>query len=553
MIKYFLINNASRAAAYGIGTYLKQMTDFIKTCMPQFELFFLDIYSDVKEFTIDKDENGIIHYKIPAFNVHNKAFLYYRSILFFLSQHISQEEKIILHFNYSQHYDLIRLFKANYSCCKIVFTIHYMDWCFALNGDVDRFREIVHYGDCNDELKEKVCNGYNKEKQLFSICDKVLVLSNFTYDVVVNDYKINEEKVHIVHNSICESSENADGKEKHIAKPLNIIYVGRLDEAKGVGFAIQAFEKLYRRNEHIRLTIAGDGIFSEYFKLCRNIRYAVTFTGFIGHDEISNLLKESYIGVLPSFNEQCSYSALELMSAGVPFITTDSTGMREMMERTPENMLHVNYCDFKSELFIDELSKKMEALIDDKEKWEQASKNLLSLFYERYSKERLHLSMTQVFNSSSMSEKGLSHEFLPYLDAEFVRIIDTRPAIDMDNVGLTGIGCYLWWRIGSLKVQEDKSNLSKSLKLQEYLIYYIDWVFDVLMEYKEDAFTSLFEIDPLNWLLVNLKESGFYQTKVDKIIRLTHSIGIDIMFKNGHYFDALDIPRTALKIYNLNL
>lgn len=553
MTKYFLVNNASRAAAYGIGTYLKQMTDFINNSMPQYELFFLDIYSDVKEFTVDKDENGIFHYRIPSLYKRSKVFLYYRSILFFLNSYINKDEKIILHFNYSQHYDLIRLFKANYSRCEVIFTIHYMDWCFALNGDVDRFRKIIHISDYNDELREKVCNGFQKEKQLFSICDKVLVLSNFTYEVVISDYKISKEKVHIVHNGIYELADKIDKKGIHMVHPLNIIYVGRLDEAKGVGFAIQAFRKLYKRNKHTRLIIVGDGLFSEYFKLCCDIRFAVTFTGFIGHDEICNLLKESHIGVLPSFNEQCSYSALELMSEGIPFISTDSTGMREMMERTPENMLHINYRDFKSESFIDELSNKMEALIHDRCLWEQSSKNLLSLFYERYSKERMFLSMSQALNSVSLPEKNLSLEFLPYLDAEFVRIIDARPAIDMDYVGMTGIGCYLWWRVEALSIQGNKVTLLQSSKLQEYMIYYIDWMFDILGGEREVAFSPLFAPVPLNWLLMNLKKSGFYQTKTNEICRLIHSIGVDMKFKDDQNFDVSDIAITALKIYNLNL
>lgn len=552
MTKYFLVNNASRAAAYGIGTYLKQMTDFIKS-MSQYELCILDIYSDVKEFIVDKDENGTLHYRIPPLDSRSKVFLYYRSILFFLSPYIKKQENIILHFNYSQHYDLIRLFKANYSYCKVVFSVHYMDWCFALNGDVDRFRKIIHYADYNDDLRDKVNSGYKKEKQLFSICDKVLVLSNFTYKVIVDDYGISKEKVQVVHNGICELPYKIGEKEIHSELPLNIIYVGRLDEAKGVGFLIQAFGKIYKRNRQIRLIIVGDGVFSEYLKLCHDIRHAVTFTGFIDRDEISNLLKESYIGVLPSFNEQCSYSALELMSEGIPFISTDSTGMREMMERTPENMLHINYRDFKSESFIDELSNKMETLIHDRCLWEQSSKNLLSLFYERYSKERMFLSMSQALNSVFLPEKNLSLEFLPYLDAEFVRIIDARPAIDMDYVGMTGIGCYLWWRVEALSIQGNKVTLLQSSKLQEYMIYYIDWMFDILGGEREDAFSPLFAPVPLNWLLMNLKKSGFYQTKTNEICRLIHSIGVDMKFKDDQNFDVSDIAITALKIYNLNL
>ena len=47
-----------------------------------------------------------------------------------------------------------------------------------------------------------------------------------------------------------------------------------------------------------------------------------------------NLLFEFYqiadVGVMPSFHEQCSYVAIEMMMMGVPLITSDSTGLKEM-------------------------------------------------------------------------------------------------------------------------------------------------------------------------------------------------------------------------------
>lgn len=85
------------------------------------------------------------------------------------------------------------------------------------------------------------------------------------------------------------------------------------------------------------------------------------------------------------------------------------------------------------------------------------------------------------------------------------------------------------------------------------MIYYIDWMFDLLKEERKDAFSPFFEPAPLIWLLMNLKKSGFYKTKVDDTCRLIHSIGVDIFFEDGPNFDASDITITALKIYNLNL
>ena len=119
MTRYFLVNNASRAPLYGIGTYITQLADCIQNSLSQYDLCLLDIYSDVKEFTVEKDESGVLHYKIPSLQGHGNAFSYYRSILFFLDSLINEEEKMIFHFNYSQHFDLIRLIKGRYKFCRI--------------------------------------------------------------------------------------------------------------------------------------------------------------------------------------------------------------------------------------------------------------------------------------------------------------------------------------------------------------------------------------------------------------------------------------------------
>ena len=63
-MNYYIINNASRAATYGIGTYVRQLTKILKKQI-SLQLFFIDLYTEEKEFTITKDEDDLTHYKIP--------------------------------------------------------------------------------------------------------------------------------------------------------------------------------------------------------------------------------------------------------------------------------------------------------------------------------------------------------------------------------------------------------------------------------------------------------------------------------------------------------
>ena len=60
--------------------------------------------------------------------------------------------------------------------------------------------------------------------------------------------------------------------------------------------------------------------------------HRVTFTGHLNPEQLAGFYGRAAVGVLPSFHEQCSYSAIELMRHGIPFVGTDSTGLREMLE-----------------------------------------------------------------------------------------------------------------------------------------------------------------------------------------------------------------------------
>lgn len=551
MTKYFLVNNASRAAVYGIGTYIKQFADCIQYYRPQLELCFLDICSGVKEFTVDRDERGFSHYRIPPFMGRGNFFLYHRCILFLLEPYISEEDEVVFHFNYSLHFDLMRLIKARYKFSRVIYTIHYLNWCFTLNGNLSRFRKLIN-NEVKDDLKESVLRDFYDDKRLFSLCDEVIVLSKFTYELLRTDYKIEESKIHLVYNGMAENTQMLkyrieDGLQQ------NILFVGRLDEIKGIEYIIKAFKNILIRRGNVRLTLVGDGNFSRYLTLCDGIWDKVTFTGKLTKVNLDQFYCRATIGVQPSFHEQCSYSAIEMMAHGIPFIATDSTGLSEMMDYTPECLIHIDEENFQPENFTKQLADKMEMLLSDSLLRSEVSKNLLRLFKKRYILNCMSNAWGNVLSSMRKKDYSISKDFFLYLDNEVICLINNRPTLDMDYVGLTGIGCYLWWRIEALRIQDDRAHVFNLVKLQEYMIYYIDWLFDVLEADGIGAFSSCFDPVPLNWMLSSLAKAGFYITKVDKFIHKISSLGIDMTTADFKNLEISGIVRNTLKIYNLNL
>lgn len=123
---------------------------------------------------------------------------------------------------------------------------------------------------------------------------------------------------------------------------VNIISVGRLHWIKGIDIALLALSKLKETGVKFSYTIVGEGV--EYDKLLflskkLNLDKEVYFVGYKNASEVSSLLKQSQIFLLPSYSEGMSNSALEAMCSGIPVISTRSGGMEEAIIHTENGFL----------------------------------------------------------------------------------------------------------------------------------------------------------------------------------------------------------------------
>lgn len=80
--------------------------------------------------------------------------------------------------------------------------------------------------------------------------------------------------------------------------------------------------------------IVGEGNLEQQLKgLSRQLGVAdvVSFRGYIEHSRLPDIYASSDIFVLPSLNEGMSNTILEAMACGLPIITTDTGGSKELI------------------------------------------------------------------------------------------------------------------------------------------------------------------------------------------------------------------------------
>ena len=145
-----------------------------------------------------------------------------------------------------------------------------------------------------------------------------------------------------------------------------ILYLGRLEEKKGVQYLIEAYRK---RGFKDRLLIIGDGPYrKELERLASGLN--VEFAGKIPNSKVGGFLRRGKIFVLPSLEEGFPTVLLEAMSVGLPLISTRIVGMEDIV-KNGENGFLVEPGN------PDELGEAIEKLLNDQKLREMMGKRSL--------------------------------------------------------------------------------------------------------------------------------------------------------------------------------
>lgn len=119
-------------------------------------------------------------------------------------------------------------------------------------------------------------------------------------------------------------------KEHHTHRNIDVLYVGRLNELKGVDVLLQAVNQLNK--PHLRILMIGDGNQEKYRTLVRRLglQSSVRFLGTVRFPEMFEYYRRARIVVVPSvWPEPCGRTIIEGMAAGCVVVATDTGGTPE--------------------------------------------------------------------------------------------------------------------------------------------------------------------------------------------------------------------------------
>ncbi len=167
----------------------------------------------------------------------------------------------------------------------------------------------------------------------------------------LNDIGIEKDRIHMIPNGVWTRRFQSKIDQSEMRKKLGIpeqvpvlLSIGRNHPVKGYKYALEAIAKLRDHGKHISYVLIGRNM-SDIVDHAKNLGISdcLITPGEIESTEIPDFMKASDIFVSPSIVESFGLTTLEAMSAGLPCIVTESSGIKDLID--PEACLIVAPAD----------------------------------------------------------------------------------------------------------------------------------------------------------------------------------------------------------------
>jgi len=175
---------------------------------------------------------------------------------------------------------------------------------------------------------------YDLERKGMLEADRVITVSNWTRNIVINRYGIDPAKVITVHNAVDFQSYSDMNVERGVKEKV-VTFLGRITYQKGPEYFIEAAHKVLKAYPDVRFVMAGSGdLMNRSIRRVARLKMATHFhfTGFLRGQDVQKMFAHSDVYVMPSVSEPFGISPLEAMRSGVPTIISKQSGVAEVLK-----------------------------------------------------------------------------------------------------------------------------------------------------------------------------------------------------------------------------
>jgi glycosyltransferase involved in cell wall biosynthesis len=173
-------------------------------------------------------------------------------------------------------------------------------------------------------------------KIIFSRADSVICVSGYEKRLVESDFKIGEKIVKIPNGINLQElrkikHQEKNSAEKEIRKEKILLYVGRLEEYKGVQYIIQSLPEL----QEFRLKVIGKGPFeSELHSIAKNlgVESKIEWLKDLSRNELLECYADADIFLMLSTHEAYGITVAEALASGIPCLVAKGSALEEFVD-----------------------------------------------------------------------------------------------------------------------------------------------------------------------------------------------------------------------------
>ncbi len=180
---------------------------------------------------------------------------------------------------------------------------------------------------------------YAQERTGFEAADRIIAVSQYTKNILVEHYGIDPYKICVVHNG---SSEEHLRPARHSAVVLPwrkqqapmVLFLGRLTLQKGPIQFLEMAAKVHALRPEVQFVVAGEGnMLDEMVAKARELSLGenVAFLGKVNSAQARKLYASADCFVMPSLSEPFGLVALEAIAHGAPVVISKQSGVSEVV------------------------------------------------------------------------------------------------------------------------------------------------------------------------------------------------------------------------------
>jgi len=196
---------------------------------------------------------------------------------------------------------------------------------------------------------------YDIERHGMHAAERIIAVSNYTKNIIVNRYGISPDKVEVVYNGV-ESNNGTPIQRLPNKSDKIVLFLGRITMQKGPEYFIAAAKKVLEKINNVKFIMAGEGDMTHRmieYAAWLGIGHKVFFTRFLRGADVDRAYQMADLYVMPSVSEPFGIAPLEAIKHGVPVLISKQSGIAE----TLKNALKVDFWD------IDQMANKMVAVL----------------------------------------------------------------------------------------------------------------------------------------------------------------------------------------------